>query len=134
MARYIEPTVAELAEFAEWLAERPPVVQELAARLDPWSLFLLKTTGQRVTIVAYGEDGTVRVEVSACVNPGLLFERTVFGIDPDDLEPCDIPEDAGPHEPILSTEEVIENIDALRVMMRPDLFDMGADGAAIRRA
>jgi hypothetical protein len=133
MARYIEPTEAEIAEFAEWLAERPPVVQELAARLDPWSLFLLKTTGQRVAIVAYGEDGTVRVEVSACVNPGLLFDRTVFGINPDDLEPCDIPDDAGPHEPILSAEDVVENIDALRVLMRPDLFEMGADGTAIRR-
>ena len=134
MARYVEPTEAELTEFAVWLADRPPVIQALAARLDPWSLFLLKTTGQRVAIVAYGEDGTVRVEVSACVNPGLLFDRTVFGINPDDLEPCDIPDDAGPHEPVLSTEEVVENIDALRVMIRPDLFVMGTDGTATRRA
>ncbi len=134
MARFVEPTEAELAEFAEWLKDRPAIIQELAARIDPWSLYLLKTTGQRVTLVAYAEDGTVRVDVAACVNPGLLFERTVFGVNPDNLEPCDIPEDAGDHEPILSAIEAEENIDALRVLMRPDLFVMGDDGKAARRA
>lgn len=133
MARYVDPSEAEIAEFAEWLKDRPAIIQELAARLDPWSLYLLKTTGQRVTLVAYAEDGTVRVDVAACVNPGLLFERTVFGVNPDNLEPCDIPEDAGDHEPILSAAEAEENVDVLRVLMRPDLFVMADDGTAVRR-
>ena len=61
-------------------------------RLFTW----LKTTGHRVYVGAFdeGEDGqvTVRVGVSGDFNL-VAMERTVFGIDPDDLEECELPKD-----------------------------------------
>ena len=50
----------------------------------------MKSTGQRVTLVSYGEDGTLRVLVSGQYNC-IVFDREVFGIAADDLEECDLP-------------------------------------------
>lgn len=61
------------------------------------------------------------------------FDRSVFGIDPDDLEECDLP---APEERLgaaLTQDEVGDNLDALRVMVRPDLFEMMPDGKARRK-
>ena len=85
--------IAELTDpdaWEEWVSTRPPVVQDLCRRYPPDRLYLLKPTGHRVTILAYNENGTVRIYVSAQWNL-LVFEREVFGIDPSDLEECDIP-------------------------------------------
>ena len=80
--------IAELIDQAgweEWVSTRPPIVQELCRKYPPDRLYLLNPSGQRVTIVSYSEDGSVTVNVS-----GLFLDREVFGIDPNDLEECDL--------------------------------------------
>ncbi len=90
--------VAEInqAEWDKWVAERPACVQELCRKYPPDRLYKMKTTGQRVTLVSYAEDGTVRVNVSAEHN-AVMFERQVFGVAADTLEECDLP---GPDETV----------------------------------
>lgn len=98
----------------EWVAGRPPGVQALCERLPPDRLYRMKSTGNRVTLHSYAEDGTVTVNISADFN-AVIFERQVFGINPDDLEECDLPR---PDEPLgaLLTEEadIKAHIDAMR--------------------
>lgn len=132
MARWTEPTVEQEQGYLEWVASRPDVVRVIAERFDPWTLYRMKSTGSRVTLASFNEDGTVRVDVSADFN-FTLFERSVFGVDPDDLEPCELP---SPHEltgAVLTASQVDANIDVLRVAVRPDLWVMGDDGKASRR-
>lgn len=92
--RINEPTPEQEVGYREWLASRPPHVRAVAEQFEPWSLYRLKPTGQRVTIVSFGEaqdnSVTLTVLVSADFNL-VMFERQVFGIKPDDLEPCDLP-------------------------------------------
>lgn len=76
--------------FTEWLAERPEVVKQLAAQFRPDRLYLLKTTGHRVTIAGYNEGNTLIVNVTGEFNK-IMFDRQVFGIPPEDLEECDLP-------------------------------------------
>jgi hypothetical protein len=90
MARFTEPTADTLAAFQAKLAHAPKTIRKTAEEHDPWTLYRLKPTGQRVTIESYGEDGTVTVAVLAKYNPGLTFERDVFGVKPSALEPCDL--------------------------------------------
>ncbi len=91
----------------------------------------MKSTSQRVTLSSICEDGTISVSVSADYN-FVLHERNVFGIDPNDLEPCEIPSSDELVGSVLTQEQVEENIDALRVLVRPDLFAMDNDGTAKR--
>src|SRR5262245_52877430 len=96
MARIHEPTSEEEAGWKEWVASRPPAVRKVAERFDPWTLYRMKSTGHRVTLYSFGEgrDGckvSLTVNVLGAFNL-VTFERRVFGIDPDDLEPCDLPE------------------------------------------
>jgi hypothetical protein len=90
-----EPTDEERVAWELWVAERPDAVRVVAERFSPWQLYRLKTSGHRVTLVAFDEettgDITLRVFISGDHN-FLAFERSVFGIKPDDLEPCDPPE------------------------------------------
>ncbi len=79
-----------------WVASRPPVIQGLCALLPPDNLYKMKSTGLRVTIVSYAENRTVTVDVTGDYNL-LAFERQVFGINPNDLEECDLP---GGDEPL----------------------------------
>lgn len=75
----------------EWVSTRPPVVRDLCLRYPPDRLYRLNT-GQRVEIIAYNEDGTITVDVNMFWNY-LVFERRVFGVNPTDLEECDLPKD-----------------------------------------
>ena len=75
-----------------WVASRPPVIQELCALLPPDNLYKMKSTGRRVTIVSYAENRTITVAVTGDYNL-VALERQVFGINPDDLEECDLPGD-----------------------------------------
>ena len=134
MSRIMEPTPEQEAGWRAWVASRPPAVRAAAERFDPLSVYRLKTSGQRVTLFSFSEapDGTVTltVNVTGAYN-AVICDRGVFGIHPDDLEPCELP---GPEEPVgtlLSPTEVEQNIDTLRVMVRPDLWVMGDDGKAI---
>lgn len=76
--------------FREWVESRPSVVQDLVRRYPPNVLYRMKTSGNRGTIVAYAEDGTVRVRVRPEYNL-LDFPREVFGVHPSDLEECEPP-------------------------------------------
>lgn len=120
MARFEEPTAKELKSWAKWKAARPEIVRRLADRFEPWSLFRMKGTGQRVVVVGFYEDGTLRVIVSGRFNR-VPFDCGVFGVDPENLEPCDLP---GPHEElgaILTDEDDIrEYVDAVRPYMLDD--------------
>lgn len=132
MARFEKPTARQERGYAKWGKSRPEPVRSMAERFEPWSLYRLKSTGERVVVTSFLDDGTLTVVVSGRFNR-VIFERSVFGIDPDDLEPCDLP---GPHEVVgseLSHNEVADNIDAIRVAVRPDLWFMGPDGKAVRK-
>jgi hypothetical protein len=100
VARIFEPTPEQLAGYQEWLSGCPEEVRELIRQFDPWTLYRMKSTGHRVTIISFDEleDGslTLRVNVSSQYNR-VVHERNVFGVDPADLEPCDLP---GLHEPV----------------------------------
>ena len=91
MGTLLDPDEATLRDWQEWLGQRPPEVRALAERLPPWNLYRMQSTGHRVTMKAYDENGTVRVVVSPQYNC-VVFGREVFGVDPDDLEVCEVPE------------------------------------------
>lgn len=130
--RLVEVPPEAEAEWRAWVEERPPGVREIARRFDPWSLYRMKSTGQRVTVVSFYENGTLKVEITGQFNM-IAFDRQVFGIDPDDLEPCDLPPPGESVGALLSSTQVDDNIYALRVAVRPDLWAMGDDGKATRR-
>jgi hypothetical protein len=103
------------AGFETWLATRPPVIQALARRLPPDRLYRLASSGHRVTILSYSEAGTVTVIVSGLYNL-VMFDRRVFGIDPDDLTECEFPPSDEPIGTALTEAEGVEEfINAQRV-------------------
>lgn len=127
MVALYTPTPEERAEFEAWLAERPPAVRAVAERLVPWELYRLKTTDQRVTLHSYDEpllkdgspdpDGkvTVKVIVGGKYN-FVTMERLVFGIDPDDLEPCSLPPKEEPVGVVYTDPDEVEAfVDRVRV-------------------
>ena len=80
-----------IEEWNAWVAERPEKVRLVAERFQPWNLYRLKSSGHDVTIYSFDEPKgdepiTLNVLVLHEYNPGLAFERRVFGIEPDDLE------------------------------------------------
>lgn len=124
--RYTEPTPAQFAGWQEWLDGRPPHVRAVAERFEPWSLYRLKSSGHRVTVHAFDEeqDGriTVRVNIEGRFNQ-VTFERSVFGIDPTDLEECDLP---SPLEPVGALFDVA----AMSDDEREDFFSRVRDAMA----
>lgn len=105
MAKWRE--IADQSAWDAWVASRPPVVQELCALLPPDRLYLLKSSGHRVTIASYAENRTVTVDVTGAFN-ALTFERQVFGVKPEDLEECDFPADGEPLGVALTEQEDVE--------------------------
>ena len=91
-------TAKEKKEWNGKVKKQPKHVRDIASKLDPWKLYRLKSTGDRVIVLGFneGEENgvTVRVEINAKYNL-VPFERNVFGIDPNDIEECDLP---GPNE------------------------------------
>jgi hypothetical protein len=92
-AKIYERTDEQKREWGEWVATRPPVVQDLCNRFSPDRLYIKKSTGQRVTLHSFSEEGTLTVDVLGSYNQ-VIFEMRVFGVHPDDLEECELP---GPH-------------------------------------
>jgi hypothetical protein len=132
MARWMQPTAEQEEALAAWIETRPEIVRNILRRLDFFELFRLKTTGQRVTLHSVHEDGTVTVCITGQHNL-IMFDRKVFGIDPDDLEPCELP---APDELLgtaMTQDEVKENLDVLRVSVRPDLWQLNSKGKAVKR-
>lgn len=94
MARHFEPTPAQEKNWSKFVASRPKKVRAVAEKFWPWELYRLKTTGSRVTLYSFGEhdDGSVTLTVNITGQFNLLtFDRQVFGIKPEDLEPCELP-------------------------------------------
>jgi hypothetical protein len=91
----------------EWVSGRPPVVQDLCRKLPPDLLYRMKSTGHRVTVYSYGEDGTVTVLVTGDYNL-VTFDREVFGIKPEDLEECDLPPEGEPLGTVLTEPEEVD--------------------------
>jgi hypothetical protein len=94
-----------------WVKERPDVVQELIETrgFAPWKLYRMKSTGHRVVLHSFDEElsGEITLKVSVLGRFNLVhFDRTVFGIDPNDLEECDLPAEDEPRGALLTHEEV----------------------------
>ncbi len=83
-------------EWDKWVATRPEPVRAMCQSHPPDRLYKMKTTGQRVVLVSYYENRTVRVAVMQRFNPELVIIQgfQVFGVSIDNLEECDIPEGA----------------------------------------
>ena len=94
MALFVEPTSEQRAAYRKWVKSRPPAVRRVAECFDPWTLYRMKGTGQRVTLRSFSESKdkpvTMSVNVSGQFNY-VAFDRYVFGVDPAELEPCDLP-------------------------------------------
>jgi hypothetical protein len=127
VSHWFEPTEKMKSEWAAWVATRPQPVRLMVEKhgFAPWKLYRLKSSNHRVTIYSFDEPSsggppTLKVDVSGAYNL-VLFERMVFGIEPDDLEECDLP---GPDEPVgsagLSIEEakdLHEDIETIKKLM-----------------
>ncbi len=93
MARWFEPRPDQVSGWEAWVAERPESIRAVAARILPWELYRLTSTGQVVTLASIsepGEDGRQTVRVNVLVDPRFAAPVPVFGVfglDPDDLEP-----------------------------------------------
>jgi hypothetical protein len=100
--------IAEInqAGLNEWLQDRPDCIINMVKQYPPDVLYRMKSTGQRVTIVAYAENGTVRVLVSGDFN-AIILDREVFGVSLEDLEECDLPDSNERLGTLLKTEEEI---------------------------
>lgn len=131
MARFIQPTPEQEKDWLKWVSERPTKVRKIAERFEPWSLYRLQGR-ERVTIYSFCEDGTVTVVVSKEWNL-VTFERRVFDINPNDLVPCELPSNDEVVGALLTPDEVEDNIDMLRVYVRPDLWQLNNKGKAIRK-
>lgn len=124
MARFYEPTAEQETEYREWIKSRPAHVRAVAERFEPWSLYRMKSTGHRVTVYSFGEgdDGSVTLTVAVTGEfNAVVFERQVFGIDPDDLVPCELPSTDEPIGAALTQEEFEDNLPALRAMIGIDI-------------
>jgi hypothetical protein len=111
MADWYEPTQDQQDEWNAWLLARPKVIRDIAERFYPWKLYRLKTTDQRVVPAVYYEDGTLTVNIFVMFNRDkLLLSKKVFGINPDDLEECDLPDGVicFPHKDFLSWLNMFE--------------------------
>ena len=75
----------------EWVATRPESVQKLCREFPPNRLYRLGSTLHRCMVYSYSEDGTMTVNVTGEHNV-VLFSRSVFGIKPEELTECDLPD------------------------------------------
>lgn len=118
MARIYEPTPEQLAGWNKWVAVRPANVRAVAEKFDPWSLFRMKETGQRCTLVSFGEaeDGAVTLTVNITGKHNFtMFDRQVFGVNPESLEPCEPPPADEAIGTVLTDEDDIKSfVDAVR--------------------
>lgn len=115
MAKIIEWTPEQQAEFDDWVASRPPKIQAMVRSHPPNRLYRLTSTNQRVTIFAYGEGGTVQVIVSGQYNL-IVFDRKVFGINLAELIECELP---GPDEELGTALTDPAQIEAFVTASRP---------------
>lgn len=119
------------AAWNAWVETRPEVVQALCRKLPPDRLYLLKTSGHRVLMHSYSESGTVTVNVTGEYNL-VTFARSVFGVNPDDLEECDLPPpDAPIGEMLTETADVEAFCAAMRETHNASLSRGHAEGVDV---
>ena len=90
MAEYHKFNEEQQKEWNDWVATRPQVIKDLIKKVSPTTLYRLKSTGQRVFVISYAENGTVSVAYSGKYNL-VDFEQQIFGILPEELEECELP-------------------------------------------
>jgi hypothetical protein len=129
--RFCKPTKKQQEGYRKWVRRLPKKVRAVAERFDIWTLYRLKSSGSRVMIRSFDCDGTLTVIVSGEFNLTLV-EQHVFGVPPDDMEECDLPAAGEALGALMTTEEAVDNLDAMRVLIRPDLWVM-EDGKAVRK-
>lgn len=100
-------------EARNWIHSRPDEIRVLIEKWPPNLLYLYKPGNQRVTIYSYSEDGTVTINVTGEYNL-ITFSRQVFGINPEDLEECDLPAEDEILGEILNEEETTDFINTER--------------------
>jgi len=115
MAFIAEPSAEDQAQWVEWIAELPENVRTVVEKhgFVPWKLYRLKTSGHRVTLGSFdeGENDEVTLKVDVLGKFNLIsFERSVFGVKPEDLEECELPADDEPLGAALTQEEIAEII------------------------
>lgn len=124
MARFRDPDDSEIQEWHEWLESRPLDIREIAKRFEPWGLYRMKSTGHRVTIYSLEkqEDGRISLKVNVMGEfNAVAFERQVFGVDPNDLEPCELPSEQEELGAALTEEsDVRDYIDFIRPRITGD--------------
>jgi hypothetical protein len=89
-----EPTSEELKIYEIWLETLSINEREVMKKYKVWKLYKLKSTNQKITIysVYLNDNDEVKLTVIVSSKYNLIsFERQVFGIDPEDLEECDLP-------------------------------------------
>lgn len=122
MARYMEPTAEQVASWNEWVATRPKVIQELAERFGPWTMFRYLPTNHRCYVLGYSEhvngDGTPAPPTMMIVISGrhnlIDFGRRVFGVKPEDLVECDLPYPGEPLGETLTQDEQFQMVNEVR--------------------
>ena len=120
MAKIIEWSEEQEKAWEDWVSTRPQIIQDLCERFPPYNLYRLKSSGHRVTLYSYSEDGTITVNVSGEYN-AVTFDRQVFGIKPEDLEECDLPgTDEWIGTVLTGEEDVKEFIDRVRPSVLAD--------------
>jgi hypothetical protein len=87
-----EAAIIKKLQQSAWYKALSEKVRERVDAYPPTKKYRMKATGRIVTLVSYDEDkngdcNTVTVEVSQDNNPSLLYERQVFGVEFDELEP-----------------------------------------------
>ena len=82
---------ADWSELEEWIKDKPDVIKKLYHSHPPDRLYMLTTIDLRVTLISYEESGTMTVEISNDFN-NVFFERQIFGIKPETLVECDMPD------------------------------------------
>jgi hypothetical protein len=122
LARYIEPTAAELILWERWVSGTTPAVRAVAQRFDPWSLYRRRSTGHRVFIDSFGEypdDRPVSVCVAVTVEfNDVDFDWITYGVPPDDLELCDLPTVEETFKRSPSGQNLEESVDTGQVVLR----------------
>lgn len=91
-----EPTLKQRTSFERWVSERAPeIAEEIRDRkLEPWRIYRLKATGERVTIIAIlepvsgGRGMKLSVLSETKFNPKLNQDYEIENVPPEDLEPC----------------------------------------------
>ncbi len=83
-------TPEEVAHWGQWLSGRPKLILDMALLYPVNALLRIKASRHYCQPYSYFEDGTITVSVT-CNFQCVAFDRTVFGLKPEDLEPAELP-------------------------------------------